>query len=170
MLNIVCLKVLSKIRTRCLIILFWENSTSSSTINVVTSSTSAILFNSTAEFCLAIGWKDAGWNYGPHGLVLTLWCPGIASGFGSAPSLFCLYDLPHTVSLALPFCLYPLGLYECFGNIPLVAIGKLCFLSRHWNSWQICWQLAALPLPAQCAVHFGKRHLWSHDSLFTSFF
>lgn len=50
------------------------------------------------------------------------------------------------VSLALPFCLQPPSLYECLGNIPLVAAGKLYFLLRHRNNWRSCWQLAALPV------------------------
>lgn len=64
------------------------------------------------------------------------------------------------VSLALPFCLYPM-----FWKLsPLVATGKLCFLPVPRNSWRGCWQLAALPL---------RSALWDETcriSLFSSFF
>lgn len=83
--------------------------------------------------------------------------------FGKASHFFCVW--PPGDSLALLFCLYPLGPNESFGNIPLVATGKLCFLPRQWNSWESCWQLAALPLPVQDVVYFGKKHFGLHDWL-----
>lgn len=63
-------------------------------------------------------------NYGPDSLDLTPWCPGIATPVWPWSQLVLCVWYPHTVSLALAFCLYPLSLYECFGNIPLVASGK----------------------------------------------
>lgn len=66
----------------------------------------------------------------------------------------------------IPFCFYALSLYECF----VIILRNFCVYPRHRNSWQVCWQLAALPLPVQCAVNFGRTHFRSHESLFTSFF